>query len=60
MHERNRNLVVRLDEREHAMVRALAEATDKPATMIVRELLRAAYLDRFGVAALPKKNGGGR
>lgn len=48
MHERTRNLVVRLDDQEHAMVRALAEATDKPATMIVRELLKAAYVDRFG------------
>lgn len=48
-HERNRNLVVRLDEQEHAMVQALSEAADEPMTMIVRRLLKAAYVERFGV-----------
>jgi hypothetical protein len=49
MHERNRNLVVRLDEQELAMVRALAEDRDEPMTMTVRRLLKAAYVDRFGL-----------
>ena len=49
MHERNRNLVVRLDEQELAMARALAEDRDEPMTMLVRRLLKSAYVDRFGV-----------
>jgi predicted DNA binding CopG/RHH family protein len=53
MAERKRNLVVRLDEQELAMVRALAEAQDLPMTMFIRRLLRAAYVERFGVTLPP-------
>jgi hypothetical protein len=49
MHERTKNLVVRLDEQEHRMVQALAEAHDEPMTTVVRKLLKAAYVERFGV-----------
>jgi hypothetical protein len=49
MHDRNRNLVVRLDEQELAMAKAVAEATDEPMTRLVRRLLRDAYVSRFGL-----------
>jgi hypothetical protein len=55
MRERNRNLVVRLDEQEHAMAVAVAEARDEPMTAVVRRLLRAAYVDRFGLIPPPKE-----
>ena len=55
MKDRNRNLVVRLTEQEHGMVAALSEAADEPMTMIVRRLLKLAYVDRFGVAPPPPK-----
>jgi hypothetical protein len=54
MHERNRNLVVRLDEQELAMARALAADRDEPMTMVVRRLLKSAYVDRFGVTPPPQ------
>jgi hypothetical protein len=50
MHERKRNLVVRLDEDEHAMAVAIAEARDEPMAVVVRKLLRAEYVDRIGLA----------
>jgi hypothetical protein len=52
-HERNRNLVVRLDEQELRMVQALSEARDEPMTMVVRRLLKQAYVDRFGITPPP-------
>jgi hypothetical protein len=42
---------VRLDEQELAMTRALAEDRDEPMTVTVRRLLKAAYVERFGVNA---------
>jgi hypothetical protein len=53
MHDRNRNLVVRLDEQELAMARAVAAATDEPMTQLVRRLLRDAYVSRFGLTPPP-------
>ena len=49
MKQRDRNLVVRLSDDELAMARELAEARDEPMTATVRRLLRAAYVERFGV-----------
>lgn len=55
MTKRTKNFVVRLDDQEHAMVQALADAIHEPMTTIVRRLLRAAYLERFGLTP-PKKS----
>jgi len=55
MHERTRNLVVRLDEQEHAMAVAVAEARDEPMTMVVRRLLKQAYVERFGLTPPPRE-----
>lgn len=59
-HERTRNLVVRLSDDEHAMAARLAEAKDEPMTMIVRKLLRSAYVERFGLEkpSAPRRAGG--
>ena len=54
MRERNRNLVVRIDEKEHAMAHALAEVQDEPIARIVRRFIRDAYAARFGEAKPPK------
>ena len=40
---------MRLTEDEHAMIATLAEAKDEPMTMIVRKLVRDAYVERFGL-----------
>lgn len=53
-HERNRNLVVRLDDDEHAMIARLAEDRDEPMTMTVRKMIRTLYVERFGVTP-PKR-----
>lgn len=55
MAARNRNLVIRLDDDEHAMARALSDATKEPVTIIVRRLLRAEYRERFAVAPPPPR-----
>ncbi len=49
MKERTRNLVVRVDEQELAMAHRLADDRDEPMTMLVRRLLRDAYIARFGL-----------
>jgi len=36
------------------MARAVADARDEPMTMTVRRLLRAAYVERFGITPPPK------
>ena len=48
-HERKRNLVVRLDDRELRMAHALASASDVPMAQVIRRLLLAAYVEKFGV-----------
>jgi hypothetical protein len=53
MHRRENNLVTRLDDDEIAMIRELSAATDEPMTRVVRRLIRAAYVDRFGVGRAP-------
>lgn len=55
MHERKNNLVVRVDDEEIAMLRAIADARDEPMTMVVRKLVRDAYVERFGIGVKPVK-----
>ena len=56
MKNREHNLNVRVDENELAMIHALAEVSDKPATRLVREWIQERYVERFGVTPpKPKK-----
>lgn len=54
MHERERNLVVRVDDEELAMAHALADAGDEPIARVVRRMIRHEYADKFGTAKPPK------
>jgi hypothetical protein len=54
MPKRTRNLVTRLTEDELEMARQLAEARDEPMTVLLRRLLRIAYVERFGVTPPPQ------
>ena len=53
-HERERNLVVRVDDEELAMAHALADAGDEPIARVVRRMIRHEYADKFGTAKPPK------
>lgn len=53
--ERSNHLNVRLSDQEIAMAHALAEDRDEPMTMILRKMIRDAYVARFGVTP-PKKS----
>lgn len=55
MAERNRNLVVRVDDETLDMVHAVAESDDVPATQLIRALIRSAYRARFGEAKPPPR-----
>jgi hypothetical protein len=55
MAERNRNLVVRVDDETLDMVHAVAESDDVPVTQVVRSLIRGAYRARFGDAKPPRR-----
>ena len=48
MRERNKNLVVRVDELEHSRLRALSEAADMPAAFLVRKWIGDHYAAKFG------------
>jgi hypothetical protein len=56
MTERNRNLVVRVDDETLDMVHAVADTDDVPATQVVRSLIRAAYRARFGQVKPPPRS----
>jgi hypothetical protein len=49
MKERTHNLNVRVDSETLAMVHAISEASDMPATQLVRKWIRERYVERFGV-----------
>jgi hypothetical protein len=49
MKERTHNLNVRVDDEELAMVHAISEASDVPATQLVRKWIKERYVERFGV-----------
>ncbi len=49
MKNREHNLNVRVDENELAMIHALAEVSDEPATRLVRRWIQEHYVARFGV-----------
>jgi len=49
MRDRAHNLNVRLTAEELALAHALADDRDEPMTMLVRRLLRDAYVARFGL-----------
>lgn len=49
MKTREHNLNVRVDESELAMMHALAEASDLPATQLVRRWIQTHYVEKFGV-----------
>jgi len=51
---RTKNLVVRLNEGEDGMIAALSAARDEPKTMVVRRLILAAFVERFGLNAPTK------
>lgn len=51
--KRTRNLVTRLTDEELAMAQALAKSRDESMMTVVRRLLKAAYVDRFGVTPPP-------
>lgn len=53
MHERNKNLVVRLDATELDMVHAVANAQDTPISQVIRRFIRDSYGALYG-AAKPK------
>jgi hypothetical protein len=54
MRDRNRNLVVRIDDKEHDRLRALADAADMPAAFLVRKWIAQHYEAAFG-AVEPKR-----
>jgi hypothetical protein len=49
MKTRDHNLNVRVDESELAMMHALAERSDQPATQLVRRWIQERYVEAFGV-----------
>lgn len=50
MHERKRNLVVRVDDVELDMAHALATAQDTPIAQVIRKFIRDAYGAMYGTA----------
>ncbi len=50
MKERERNLVVRVDDQELAMLHAVANDRDEPIARVVRKFIRDAYGAKFGDA----------
>ena len=57
MADRNRNLVVRVDDELLDMAHAVAEDRDAPVAHVVRTLLREAYRRRFGDRRPPSREG---
>lgn len=53
MHERTKNLVVRLDATELDMVHAVASAQDIPISQVIRRFIRDSYGALYG-SAKPK------
>lgn len=54
MVERKNSLVVRLDDEEMAMIRAVAEAGDEPMSRALRRMIRTVYVERCGLKPPPK------
>jgi len=53
MRERSHHLVVRVDEKEQAMMRALAEDADQHASQLIRRWISQHYAARFGDTSPP-------
>jgi hypothetical protein len=53
MTKREKNLVLRVDDSEFAMIHALSDDADESIARIVRRWIRNAYVDRFGLAKPP-------
>ena len=51
MHERNKNLVVRIDDGERKKLLALEEALDENASRLIRKWIAQHYAAQFGDAA---------
>jgi hypothetical protein len=58
MRERTATMNMRVNAEERAMMRALAEAEDMPASMLLRRWIRQRYEARFG--EMRKAAGGSR
>ena len=53
MRERERSLMVKVDDDELAQLHALANAGDEPISVMLRRWLAERYVARFGEAAPP-------
>lgn len=55
MRERNKNLVIKIDEEERAQLTALENAEDENASRLVRKWIGQHYAARFGAAPATKQ-----